>query len=80
MAKSDRIECPGPTFAFARALKYSPTELYRAASAPSAVRLGLALERHNAALLDDLHDLCAPEFSFSLHFAAQLIIVIAKKK
>ncbi|GAA5893350.1 uncharacterized protein JCM6883_007639 [Sporobolomyces salmoneus] len=45
------------TFAFARGLKYSPAELYRAVSSHGAVRLGTALQRQNAALLDNLHDL-----------------------
>ncbi|GAA5956657.1 hypothetical protein JCM3765_005694 [Sporobolomyces pararoseus] len=45
------------TFAFARGLKYSPAELHRAVSSHGAIRLGTALKRQNASLLDDAHDL-----------------------
>ncbi|GAA5839521.1 hypothetical protein JCM3766R1_003567 [Sporobolomyces carnicolor] len=44
------------TFAFARGLGYSPSELYRAVSSHGVVRVGMALQRQNAAILDVLHE------------------------
>jgi DNA helicase INO80 len=53
----NRFAFADSTFAFARGLKYSPAELYRAVTSHGAIRLGLTLQRQNSDLLADLHEL-----------------------